>query len=290
MDVRQLLYFVEVSRQKSFTKAANILFLSQPSLSKMVKSLEEELQVQLLDRSGRQLQLTDAGEAVYEHALRILHAMDELSSSLYDVLQLKKGKITLGIPPVISTLYFPKIIGDFKKKYPQITMQLMEYGANKMEEEVANGTLDLGISVLPVDEEAFDVLPFKQDEMTLIVSAEHPFAKAEKVSLNQLEQESFIFFTEEFALYDRMVATCRQAGFEPTIAYKSSQWDFMAGLVGENMGISFLPHSLYNKLHNDNIVSVSLEGEAIPWHLGIVMKKGKYKSYALRQFLAHLQS
>ncbi len=288
MDLRQLKYFAEVGKQRSFTKAANTLFLSQPSLSKMVKSLEEELEVQLIDRSGRNIELTDAGHAVYSHAQEILHSMEDLSSSLYDVMHLKKGSVSIGLPPVIGILYFPKIIGDFQKSYPEIAIKLVEYGAKKMEDEVLHGNLELGISVLPVDEDLFDVVPFMKDVMTLIVSSQHSLAEKEQVELKELSNEDFIFFTEEFALYDYMLAKCRQAGFEPQIAYKSSQWDFITGLVGENLGVSFLPQSIYEKVNDQKVKKVEIKGNEIPWHLGIVMKKHKYKTFAIKEFISHL--
>lgn len=288
MDLRQLKYFVEVGKHRSFTKAAQTLFLSQPSLSKMVRSLEDELEVQLIDRTGRTIELTDAGEVVYGHAERILNSMDDLSSSLYDVMNLKKGSVSIGLPPVIGTVYFPKIIGDFQKLYPEITIKLVEYGANKMEDEVLKGSLELGVSLLPVEEEDFDVVPFMKDVMTLVVSSQHPLASKESVDVRELADEDFIFFTEEFALYDQMLAVCRRAGFEPHIAFKSSQWDFITGMAGENLGVCFLPQSIYNKVNNDKVRSIKIKGDDIPWDLGIVMKKDKYKTYAVREFISHL--
>ncbi|SDN36714.1 DNA-binding transcriptional regulator, LysR family [Fictibacillus solisalsi] len=288
MDIRQLKYFVEVGKQKSFTKAAQTLFLSQPSLSKMVKSLEDELEVQLVDRSGRTIELTDAGQAVYLHAQQILHSMNDLSSSLYDVMNLKKGQVSIGLPPVIGTLFFPKILGDFHKNYPEIAIRLDEHGAKKVEEEVIAGQLELGVSVLPVDVEQFDVVPFMKDVMALVVSSQHPLAGRKQIELKELRDESFIFFTEEFALYGRMLGVCRQAGFEPTIAYKSSQWDFITGLVGENLGVSFLPVSMFNKANDPKIQMVTIQDVDIPWHLGIIMKKQKYRTYAVKKFIQHL--
>ena len=110
MDIRQLTYFVEVAKHQSFTKAALALHVTQPTLSKMVKNLEEEMEVVLFDRSARQIGLTDAGEVVYEQAQKIIYSLDDLSASLYDVMNLKKGRIKIGLPPVISTLFFPTII------------------------------------------------------------------------------------------------------------------------------------------------------------------------------------
>src|SRR4051812_4357582 len=118
MDVRQLTYFIEVAKYKSFTKASTSLHLSQSTLSKVVKSLEEELNVELIDRSAKKIKLTEAGEIIYAEGEKIMESLDDISTHLYDLMNLKKGKIKMGIPPIIGFLFFPKIIKEFNQMYP----------------------------------------------------------------------------------------------------------------------------------------------------------------------------
>ena len=195
MDIRQLTYFNEVAKYKSFTKASNVLHLSQPTLSKMVRSLEDELDMELIDRSARQIELTEAGEIVYEQGQVILESLDHLSTHLYDLMNLKKGKIKIGIPPLIGFLFFPSIIKKFKTLYPDVQIQLNEYGANKVEEEVGDGKFDLGVVVLPMDEDAFDVVPFVSENHMLFVHHSHPLAGKESVEMKELHDEAFILFS-----------------------------------------------------------------------------------------------
>nr|WP_308417657.1 LysR family transcriptional regulator [Alkalihalobacterium bogoriense] len=108
MEMKDLRYFVEVANYGSFTKAAQQTFLSQPALSKSVQKLERELNVELFERSTRKLKLTDAGNIVYKQSLHILNATNELTTLLDDLMNLPTGKIKIGIPPLIGTLFFQR--------------------------------------------------------------------------------------------------------------------------------------------------------------------------------------
>ncbi|MFD0050194.1 LysR family transcriptional regulator [Actinomycetes bacterium NPDC127524] len=290
MDIRQLTYFIEVAKHRSFTKASSVLHLSQPTLSKMVKSLEEELDVDLIDRSSRQIELTEAGEMVLEEGQMIMESLDNLSTRLYDLMNLKKGKIKIGLPPLIGVLFFPKIIKTFNSMYPDITIKLMEYGANKVKQEVSDGLIDLGVVVLPVDEEEFDIVPFVYEELMLFVHSSHPLAGAEKVEMKDLQNEAFILFSEDFTLHDRIIQECTGAGFTPNIAYESSQWDFISEMISENLGVSIFPHSIAKKIDHHSIRAVPIVNPSIPWLLGIILKKGRYVSHATREFIQNISS
>jgi DNA-binding transcriptional LysR family regulator len=290
MDIRQLNYFIEVAKQKSFTKASNVLFLSQPTLSKMIKNLEKELDVTLIDRSARQIELTDAGEALFAHGQKILDSFDSLSSVLYDITNLKQGKIEIGLPPLIGFLFFPKIIKGFREKYPHITIKLTEHGANKIQQNIEEGLLDLGLVVLPVDERKFDVIEFACEELMLFVHPSHPLAAKKEAAFQDLTNEPFILFSSDFTLHSRIIEECAKTGFQPNIVYESSQWDFISGMVAENLGVTIFPESISKKITGSNITGIPITRPSIPWHLGIILKKGRYVSYVTREFIRYLDS
>ncbi|PFG14757.1 LysR family transcriptional regulator [Bacillus sp. es.036] len=290
MDIKQLAYFVEVAKQKSFTKASHSLYISQPTLSKMVKSLEAELDVELLDRSARSSELTDAGKIVYLQGEKILNMVDDLSSHLYDMMNLKKGHIKVGLPPLIGALYFPSILKGFQELYPDITIELMEHGANIAQQKILDGELDFAVGLLPVDETKFETLPFKKEELMLFVHSSHPFAEKNSVSISELRNEQIILFSEDFMLHDQMIEQCRQAGFEPHISYVSSQWDFISDMVSHNLGVTFFPKSILTKINQNNVISIPLVNPEIPWDLGIILRKEKYISYASRAFINYIKS
>lgn len=290
MDIKQLTYFNEVAKYKSFTKASTVLHLSQPTLSKMVRSLEDELEMELIDRSARQIELTEAGEIVYEQGQVILESLDHLSTHLYDLMNLKRGKIKIGIPPLIGFLFFPSIIKRFKDQYPDIQIQLNEHGANKVEQDVGDGILDLGVVVLPMDEREFDIIPFVSEKLMVFVHSSHPLAQKEAVEMKELKEEAFILFSEDFALHDRIIHECRKAAFQPKIAYESSQWDFISEMIGQNLGISIFPESISKKVNQSVVRSIPIVNPTMPWNLGIITKRGRYVSYGVREFIKMLES
>jgi DNA-binding transcriptional LysR family regulator len=289
MDVRQLQYFHEVAKQNSFTKASEILHISQPSLSKMVKSLEDEIGIQLIDRSGKRIQLTDAGEIVFQQAETVLRSLNDLSNSLYDLMNLKRGLIKFGIPPIIGTLFFPQIMKSFRDSYPQIHIQMIEFGAKKMERIVEQGEVDIGVVLLPVNESKFESIPFAKEKLQVVIPKKHPFSERGFISLGELKDESFIMFHEDFSMHDIIYNECVRAGFRPKIAYMSSQWDFIGEMVAANLGIALFPESICQKLNLEHVSIVNLD-DTIPWELGLIIKRDRYISIATTAFLDHLQS
>jgi DNA-binding transcriptional LysR family regulator len=287
MDIRHLEYFMEVARYCSFTKAAQTLYISQPAISKVIKSIEDEFGIVLFDRSGKRVVLTDAGKILYKQAQSIVKSFRSLSTEINDLVNLEKGNIRIGLPPMIGSNFFPKVIVQFHEKYPNVTIQLVEVGAKKVETEVANGNLDMGVAVLPTNEEMFNTFRFVEDQLKLIVHPSHPLAIKEVVALSELSEEPFVYFHEDFTLHDRILEECLHLGFEPQIISKSSQWDFIVEMVAFNLGVALLPETICKEL---NCVKVlSLIEPKIPWHLGIIWRKDGYLSFAAREWIRVLE-
>ncbi|MBM4761384.1 LysR family transcriptional regulator [Bacillus sp. B15-48] len=290
MDIQHLKYFVEVAKQRNFTKASQILLVSQPSISKMIKSLEDELKVTLLDRSERQLKLTDAGVVVYEHALHILQSVEDVYASVNEVVQVKKGTIKLGLMPTTGVLLFPNVLAGFKKEYPQIDIEMVEHNAKQLKRKVEEGEIDLGITVLPVDSEPFETIPLFSEELVVLVDSEHWLAERESARLSEMKNESFILLTEDYALHDVVTQACIQSGFEPTVAYKSSLWDLIGEMVITKLGISIIPRSMVSRFNHRNVRAISISDPLIEWELVLIFKKNKYLPFAARTFIEYIQA
>lgn len=285
MELRDLKAFMAVVENGSFTKAASESFVSQPSLSKSIKKLEETLRVELLNRSTRHVELTDAGSIVYKQGQKIMGSVMELHILLDDLLNIQTGAIKLGIPPLIGTLFFPDIARNFHMQYPKVRLELVERGAKMIGTLVENGEVDIGIVVLPTDERKFSVQPFVEDQFFVFINDSHPLALKKYIQLEDLKNETFIIFTEEFTLHDYVINTCNTAGFTPIIGYKSSQWDLIVELVSSNLGITLLPYSIAAKQTNNNVKIIPLKDFDMPWRLGVITKKNTYQSFALKQLL-----
>lgn len=286
MDVRPLLYFVTVARLKSFTRAGEHLHVTQPTISKLIRNLEDELGVTLLDRSTKQVRLTDAGAALQEQAEQILGALEHLTENLSDVMRLRKGTVRIGLPPMAGAHFFPGILAQFHALYPDITLRLVEEGAKKIEEFVGDGTLDLGVIVLPTDEDRFGQFPFAISNLMVVVSPDHPLAGRTELALRELQEQPFILFREDWTLHDRIMRACAAEGFEPAVVCKSGQWDFVVALAAANLGIALLPEAICTGLDPGRVRTIPLTAPVIPWHLAIIWRKDRYLSFAAREWLS----
>lgn len=290
LELRDLKSFIDVANHNSFTKAAEHSYLSQPSFSKAVKKLEEELQVELFDRTTRHLRLTDAGQIVYVQGQKALADLSEIPNLLDDLMNLANGEIKIGIPPLIGTLFFPNIAKQIQEKYPKVSLKLVERGAKLIGQLVENSQVDLGIVVLPTDTSKFNIYPFITDEFVLFLHKKHPLAMKSVVEISELKGEKFILFSEEFTLHDYIKKVCTDAGFIPEVTYTSSQWDLIIELVSSEFGVTLLPKSIYHKQNNPNIRIVPLSGPTLFWRLGVITKKEAYHSFALRELLKILRN
>ncbi|MEJ9282302.1 LysR family transcriptional regulator [Ureibacillus thermosphaericus] len=290
MDIRQIEYFTEVAKHLSFTKAASTLHVSQPSISKAIQNLEAELGVPLFYRSSKQLELTDAGKAVLANAQHVLAAFKNLRSELTDLMELKKGEIRIGIPPIVGVEFFSKLISLYKEKYPYIEIKLTEVGTKKIRQGVEEGELDIGlICNLCAPNDQLESISILKDPLMLIVHRDHPLAALPSVEMSRLEKEDFIIYRKDFTLYDRIIEECSKNGFYPTIACESSQKDLIVEMVAAKVGIALLPKKICEKLQNEKIVSIPFKHENLFLELGLTWKKNKYLSFAVREFIGLTQ-
>ncbi|GIP39161.1 putative HTH-type transcriptional regulator YwbI [Paenibacillus sp. J31TS4] len=286
MDIRHLQYFEQVATAKSFTKAAELLHISQPTISKLIRNLEDEWGVTLFDRSGREIELTDAGRTVLGRVQLLLRSFDQLGEELDRLKELKSGVLRIGLPPMVGASFFPDILGEFHRAYPGIDIQLAENGAKQVEKEVATGRVEVGVALLPVDQEAFHYFPFRKEHLLLIVPKRHPLAGRASVRLDELKDEPFLLFREDFALHDRIPAACLQAGFQPRVVYESSQWDFISEMAAAGLGIGLLPETIARHLKTGPLAAIPVTDPQIPWHLAMIWRKEGYLSYAAREWIA----
>ncbi|MFB6467234.1 LysR family transcriptional regulator [Cytobacillus sp. Hz8] len=289
MNIHHLRYFVNVAKEKSFTVASHKLHVSQPALSKMIKSLESELGVLLFDRSEKTIKLTDAGDVFLSQALKILVEFDYLPRSVYNVENLNKGQIRVGIPPVIETCYFSKIIADFHRTYPHITFTLIEDGVNSVQEKLLEGLLDIAVVALPIVHDAFDVFPVVQNRSNLIVHKDHHLASKPKVNMKDLKDESFNILDDKSMLNDHILKSCKEAGFNPHIDFISSQWDLIVEMVSLNMGISILPEPIIERYNFPLIKSIPIDNMIFNEKIVLITKKGGYTSYVMKEFIRFVQ-
>ncbi len=284
MELRALRYFVEVVRQRSFTAAAEQMFVTQPTISKMVKSLEDEIGSPLLLRDGRQMVLTDAGRIVYQRGQDVLAAHAQLQAELDDLDTLGRGELKIGIPPMGGSLFTPAIAA-FRQRYPKIELKLFEQGSRAIEAALIAGELELGGVLQPVNREYIDVLPMTRQVLWLVSRRGARWDAAQQVRLADLAAEPFVFYGESLALNDVVLNACRAAGFAPTIVGRSGHWDFMAALVLAGVGIALLPAPYCRRLDAAQFSCRPVVEPEVPWEMAIGWRRNGYLSHAARAWL-----
>lgn len=288
MDIKQLTYFVQVAKDGNFSVAAKKLYISQPALSKGIKNLEEELGVQLLNRSEKRTVLTGIGEEFFERAEKLIEQYRELLDAMQDEDVLKRGSVKVGLPPIISSSYFAPVIAEFRKLYKGVDVRVVEEGAKLVQEQVKSGNLDIGVVILPVSAEDFEITPVVQDRCVLAVNKNHELAQRDFVTIDDLRGYEMATLNEDFMLYYLLLDACRSAGFEPNIWVKSAQWDFIIELVVSNHNITVLPRPILERYRNENIRLIELRHTSSAWDIVIISKKGRYQSSAVRRFIDYV--
>ncbi|KGX86626.1 LysR family transcriptional regulator [Pontibacillus litoralis] len=287
MDIRELKYFTQVAKEKNFTVAARNLHISQPALSKTIKNLEHELDIQLFDRSDKEIKLTEMGEFFFIQADGILQAFDSLKGALYDKSKLNKGEIIVGLPPVIGTSIFVNVLTSFREKYPDITLHIVENGAKMVEHNLQKGLIDIGVVISPVNEQQFEYIPIMKDESVLIVHENHWLSELESVTFDDLREEEFLLLDKTFMLHHHIINRCVESGYKPNIAFESSQWDFLVELVAQNQGISILPRPILERVDTPHIRTIPFNFPPLHWDVGFLLNRDQYVTHVMKTFIDH---
>lgn len=287
MDIKNLKIFVEIVNCESFTLAADRLFMTQPTLSKSIKHLEEELGTALFKKGEagrkREVVLTYIGELIYQHALNILNEQKQIFDNIEQVQQLKKGKLTIGLPPLGSVLLSP-LIALFHQNYPDIQLKFLEVGANGIEEAIADKSIDVGI-LLGNLRPSFAAIPVIDSPMCLLARKNSHWNQRDSVNLHELKEETFLLYADSFTLNKMIIQAANSVGFEPKMVCKSSQWDFITKMVEFNMGIAILPKIYCDQLDQGKFCSAILNEPKLHWTLSMAWNTTVAMSPATKAWL-----
>ncbi len=280
----QLEYFVRVVEEKSFTKAAERLFISQPALSKSIRALEQELGVTLFRRDPRELSLTGEGEIVYRYAMDILSYWKARTEELTAALEQGKGTLRFGLPPSVGSVFFSRVLHEYGVKFPQVNIQIFEGTSKKIETMVTEDQIDLGVVIEPYENPHMRLKTVYRSDVVLAVSQKHRLARRATVDFAELKEEPMLLVSKEYMFHDQVLAHCAQAGFVPNVTFTTSQWDLLLEMTAENHGVTLIGRPLVEKLYRDRICCVALREPEFPWTLGLICKKCKALTGAAKSF------
>lgn len=187
MEIRVLRYFLAVVREESITKASEMLHITQPTLSRQLSQMEEEIGVKLFDRGTRKIKLTNEGILLRRRAEEILQLVDKTERELVEQEEQVEGKVTIGCGEIASVRLLPKLFRSFRGKYPGVSFDLFTATADLVKEQMDKGLLDIGLLLEPVDVEKYDFLRFDMKEnWVVLMRSDDPLAKRESITAKEL--------------------------------------------------------------------------------------------------------
>lgn len=289
MEIKQMKYFVEVVKNGGMTRASKHLYIAQSTISKNIKSIEDEFNVTLFDRRKKHIILTDIGQIFYDKCVEALAILDDLSLEMDDVTNIERGHIRLGVSAIMDVRLFTESLNQFHSMYPNVTYEVVEGGGKAVEFYLNNDEIDVGITTLPVDNDIYHAVPLYKEKLMLVVDKNSKYAKQSAVYLGDLKNERFIMFHDDYYIKDQIIESCRKVGFHPKVVAKMAQITFIENMILDGIGVSILPESIVSILNKD-ITGIEITGADVNWNLGIIWKKESYINYVTREWINFLKS
>lgn len=259
VTIDQLIYFLAVEKHRSFSLAAEDLYLSQSSLSKQIKKLETELNCTLFERCTRSVQLTPAGVAFKTHAQQLVDNYHQMKHDL-SAFSMPHQKLSIGYIPVITQYNIANSIGQFKQSVPDLQLEFQEGEHNEIIDLLLTHQITFAfLRGELLDKNLFNLTPLSQDELVLIVAKNHPLAKKKYVSLMEVQDESFISLSVNSGVYHLFLSACERNNFTPHISCLNSRIENIIGLVSAGMGISPLMKRSIECFNRQNIEIILLK-------------------------------
>jgi LysR family hydrogen peroxide-inducible transcriptional activator len=239
MELEQLRHFLKVAEYGNFTRAAEAVLLSQPALSRSIARLEKELGQPVFDRQTRKAVLTDAGRILQNRAYQILALADDLQAEICDDGQ--TGRVRVAAIPTIAPFFLPRFLSDFAYHFPNANVVVQEDTTDLLLQRLANGETDVAILSRPIDAKHLQIEDLFEEELLLVLSANHPLRKRKQIHLTDLESLPFVLLGEAHCLTGNILKFCQQKAVQPVSVDHTSQLASVQELVSLNHGISFIP-------------------------------------------------
>lgn len=215
------------------------------------------------------------------------HLLDAYQQTLEKVKSSRKAALAplFWAFPAVRCLLFGDLIPKFNQEYPNIQITMIEDGAYKIDERIANGQVDIAVTLKTERLSTFNNCHFTTQRNVALLHKSHPLAGEKSLTVAQLREEAFAIFSQDFILHRQIVSACHSAGFRPKFALLSSQWDFMVELVAKNHAVSILPKPVLDKHPDPNVVCIPLTDSMKYWDIALAWNKNRYMPNACRLFL-----
>ncbi|WP_188068922.1 LysR family transcriptional regulator [Brevibacillus brevis] len=289
MDIKHLHYFVTVCDQLSYSKAAQKLHISQPSLSNAIKNLEQEVGSPLLERNTRKMELTDAGKILYQKSLLLLSQMNMLKKEMEEVKLTGSGDLIIGIIESVKH-WIPKVIRGYQGRFPSINIKLIEVLSGKaVKESLRKYHTHLLITNQFIDEDDIESFPLYDERLMLVLHKDHSLAEKESVRLKDLANEPFIISTEGFQTREDILTAFSFEQVNPQIKFEIERFETALTLVRENLGVTIIPENYLSGSTDASLVRKTIDSPALERTVYLAYLKNRYLAPAMQAFLEEVR-
>lgn len=241
MNLRALQYFVKLADLRHFSKAADACFVSQPTLSTQIKKLEDELGVQLVERSPKMIMLTPVGEEIAERARLVLNDVEQIRLLARRSSNPADGVLRLGLFPTLAPYFLPHVVPGVRQRYPNLRLQLAEEKTEDLLRLLRQGQLDAALLALPVSGEGLEVEVLFEEPFILALPNSHPLSKRKEVSLEDLEGAELLLLEEGHCLRDQALDVCALAHAHERVDFHATSMETLRQMVAADVGITLMP-------------------------------------------------
>ena len=233
ITLRQIQYFLAAADCLHFTKAAERLSVTQPTLSHQIAQLEAQLGNPLFDRIGKQVRLTKSGKLLRNYAIRAVRELEAGRLALSELEGMIRGNLRIGVIQSFSRTLMPSILGTFIRRYPGIHLNIRELTGLEIEQGLAAGSLDLGIAFAPTALDGTDVEPVLEERLLLVVGPDNEFAARKRIKLAELDKKSLVLLSKDFLTRRLIDKYFDQVGAKPNIICETNSLEIMLGAIAE---------------------------------------------------------
>ncbi len=258
MNLRDLKYIVAVAETKSFVKAAEQCFVSQPTLSMQIKKLENSLNIKIFERNNKHVLVTEIGKQVIETAKRILQDAEHISILAKHEQDPFAGDFTLGAFPTIAPYILPKLIPLIRKKLPNLRLILVEEKTDTLLHKLKTGLIDAALLAGPVHDESLIAEKLFDDEFKLAVATNHPLAERTTINPDELTNQPLLLLDEGHCLRDQALKFCQLSGIDEEQNVRATSLETLRQMVIAGTGITFMP-TIAVQNNDDNIRYIPFE-------------------------------
>ncbi len=286
MNLRALQYLVTLADVRHFSKAAERCHVSQPTLSTQIRKLEEELDVLLVERSPRQVMLTEVGEDVVRRARALLGEVDAIKSIARRSRDPHSGTLRMGIFPTLAPYFLPHVVPAIRKAFPRLTLRLFEEKTEDVLAMLTQGRLDAGLLALPVEGDSLATRVLFEEPFVLAVPEGHPLCGADSVEMNDLENQELLLLEDGHCLREQALEVCQLSGAHEQLDFHATSMETLRQMVAAGTGITLMPVLAVKPpvAHTENLVTRPFKTPGPKRTIALVWRK----SSAVSGFLEEL--